>query len=715
MKKQAPKHTNRLAQETSPYLLQHAQNPVDWYPWGEEAFAEARRRDVPIFLSVGYSTCHWCHVMESESFEDAEIAAVLNRSFVPVKVDREERPDVDGVYMTAVQAMSGSGGWPMSVFMTADGAPFFAGTYFPPRDGVRGARVGFLTLLLRIADTWQGERARVEQSAADIRAELLEVLRPPAPADLPPLATVDRAVQAVAARYDEIHGGLSGAPKFPSSLPARLLLRHHRRTHNARSLQMATTTLLRMAAGGMYDHVAGGFHRYSVDERWLVPHFEKMLYDNALLVMAYVDAWRATGNDAFSAVAQDVLSWLTREMSSSDGGFFSATDADSVGPSGHAEEGYYFTWTQDELRGELGEDDARVAQAIYGVTARGNFEGRCILTRTHDRDRDPDRAALARDLSLSASDLESALKRIRAQLLIARSERPRPLRDDKVIAAWNGLAISAYARAGFAFADAALLERATTAAASLLRNLQRADGRLQRTHKDGVARHAGTLEDHAFVCQGLLDLFEASGEVRWLKEAMRLDDVIERHFADRDRGGYFLTPDDGEVLLAREKPDRDGAEPSGNSVHALSLVRLCLLTGDDNYRVRAERTVQAFAQILEKHPLALCEMLLALELLHGLRGAGVPPVEVVVVHPAGDIDSDVLGQVRRAFFDGVVVHGPEARLQGMAKRVALVQGRTLHAGHPTVYVCEGGVCQLPEITAAGVRRALTRGADPAGS
>ncbi|MDP2345785.1 MAG: thioredoxin domain-containing protein [Deltaproteobacteria bacterium] len=686
-----PLYTNLLQGQTSPYLLQHVHNPVNWRPWGEEAFAEARRRDVPVFLSIGYSTCHWCHVMEEESFEDEDIANVINSHYVAVKVDREERPDVDALYMTAVQALTGHGGWPMSVWLTPDDKkPFFAGTYFPARDGDRGTRTGFRTILLRLSEAWTQERAKVTGSADAITAELLPMLRPPAPADRPGLQVVDDVVAFVSSRFDAAYGGLEPAPKFPSSLPIRLLLQHSALTGSTKSREMALLTLRKMIDGGLHDHAGGGFHRYSVDDKWLVPHFEKMLYDNALLVPALLEAWQLTGDELFADAARDTLGWMQREMSQGPpggaGGFFSATDADSLTPSGEREEGYFFTWTLDELSSELGPEDAAFVSVAFDVTPGGNFEGRSILWR-----KQPVEAA-AKRLGVSVSEIHEATKRSLPRLLNARNERPAPLRDDKVLCAWNGLAITAFAAAAFAFDDAALKARATAALDFVLEKLAdpREPGRLRRSWKDGTQGPPGVLDDHAFVCRACLDVFSLTGDARWLDAARALDGVLARHFEDADNGGFFLSADDGEALLAREKPDRDGAEPCGNSIHAENLVRLALLTDDDAFRARAEKTFRSCGQILAKHPHALSEMVRALVLLERAK-------EIVVVTPKGGIDDDgraLLALVRKRYLPARVVVVVEEG-SALSTLLPLARDRPARKGKTTVYVCAHGVCGLP--------------------
>jgi uncharacterized protein YyaL (SSP411 family) len=665
-----PLFTNRLALESSPYLLQHAHNPVSWRPWGDEAFEEARRTRRPVFLSVGYSTCHWCHVMEEESFEDLEVARYLNERFVCVKVDREERPDVDAVYMAAVQALTGGGGWPMSVWLNHDREPFFGGTYFPARDGDRGAPRGFLTLLRLIDELWERDRLRTTQAAGTLASAVrvaLGAAGPPAD-DLPGTAAIQRAVAAWGRAFDERHGGLRGAPKFPSSLPVRLLLRHARRSEEARSLEMATLTLEKMAGGGLMDQLGGGFHRYSTDAEWLVPHFEKMLYDNALLALAYAEAHQATGRPDFARVARSTLDYLLREMASPEGGLYSATDADSEG-----EEGRFFVWTEREVRERLGAEADDLA-AFHGVTAEGNFEGANVLWVPR-----PDEAAWAR--------LASAREKLR----LAREGRPRPLRDEKVLAAWNGLALSALAAGGRILAEPRYLLAAGRVADFLLGPL-RPGGRLRRTWTAGRLGPPAFLDDHAFAAQGLLDLFEATFEPRWLEAARELALETEARFADGERGGWFATAADGEALLARQRPTHDGAEPSGASVAALVALRLAALTGDDAWRERADRALRAHGPTLLERPVALGEMLLALDFRTDAAR------EVVLVWPeGGPPPAALLEALRTTWAPSKVVCGAAEgpALARLAALAPIARDKRALDGRPTAYVCERGSCRLP--------------------
>ena len=681
----SPKYTNRLFLEASPYLVQHAHNPVNWYPWGDEAFETARRLGRPVLLSVGYATCHWCHVMEEESFEDPEIAERINAHFVAVKVDREERPDVDAIYMHAVQMLTGSGGWPMTVFLTPDRRPFFGGTYFPARDGDRGASVGFFTVLARIRDTYDQQREGVLDSAAQITEALRRSLSAAgAQGELPATVVLHRAADFYRRRYDETHGGLRGAPKFPSNLPVRLLLRYHRRTGDARALEMASHTLERMAAGGLYDHVGGGFHRYSTDARWLVPHFEKMLYDNALLAVAYLEGYQASGREDFARVAREILRYVERDMTSPEGAFYSATDADSLAPTGQREEGLFFTWTPAELDAALGRDEAAVVQAYYAVTAGGNFEGRSILHTPRSLE------DVARDLKRRPADVQQVVQSARERLYATRAPRPAPLRDEKILTAWNGLMIGAFARGARVLGEPAYVARAEQAARFVLSRL-RVSGRLMRAYKDGRVRHNGYLDDYAFLISGLLDLYEATGNSAWLNEAVALDRVLETHYEDKPAGAFFLTSDDHEELLVREKPSYDGAEPSGNSVQTLNLLRLHELTTDDAYRERAASAFRALGERLAEAPAALAEMLLAVD-FHLDR-----PKEIIIVTPTGRAEAQpFLERLATTFLPNhVLIVVAEGNVAAEAARIPLLEGKVARDSRATAYVCEGRVCKLP--------------------
>ena len=683
-----PIYTNRLFLQSSPYLLQHAHNPVNWYPWGDEAFDTARRLDRPVLLSVGYAACHWCHVMEAESFEDEEIAGYINANYVAVKVDREERPDVDSVYMRAVQAVAGQGGWPMTVWLTPDRKPFYGGTYFPARDGDRGAPAGFFTLLQKIRASYTERRELVERSADELSQVVRRMLAPTEGSRLPGEGLLERAVASSRKRFDGVNGGIAGAPKFPSSLPIRFLMRHHRRTGDAGSLDMAILTLEKMAAGGMHDQVGGGFHRYSTDARWLVPHFEKMLYDNALLVPAYIEGWQATGNAGLRQVAVRTLDYVVREMTSPQGAFFAATDADSLTSGGQRDEGYYFTWTLAELEAILDADDIPIATAVYGVTAGGNFEGRNVLFQAKDPE------ALAEDLGIPIAQLGAAVDRINGRLYDYRQKRPAPLRDEKILAAWNGLMISAFARAGFSLDTPAYIEQAGRAAAFIWDQMV-VGGRLQRSYKDGAARGNGFLDDYACFIAALLDLFAATADPLWLDRAVELDRTLEKRFADADKGGFFMTADDHEDLIAREKPMLDGALPSGNAIAMMNLVRLHALTLDPSYLERAGKGLKAFSGAMEANPAAFGEMLPVLQdCLH-------PPLAVILVVPAGEAVDAWIKRLRSAYLPGsltMVVSASQG--ERLSRKAALFAGKAALGGAATAYVCRNGVCPKPAMSIA---------------
>ncbi len=510
----SPRFTNRLILESSPYLLQHAHNPVNWYAWSDEAFERAKRENKPIFLSVGYSTCHWCHVMERESFEDEEIAAYLNRHFIAIKVDREERPDIDSVYMTAVTILTGRGGWPMTVIMTPDKEPFFGGTYFPPRKGFRGNRAGLIDILAEMVSLYTNEPTQVVARAQELsqRVEQAAAIRPGP--GVPSDKVIAVAAQNLGRMFDPVDGGFGGAPKFPQPSRLSLLLRYARRTRDAGATAMVATTLDKMAAGGIYDQVGGGFHRYSTDAQWLVPHFEKMLYDNAQLAVVYLEAWQHTGDMAYQRVAREILDYVALEMTSPDGGFYSATDADSPTPSGHDEEGWFFTWTPDELEALLGAEDATLVSSAFGVTKRGNFEGRNILHRVKS-----DRA-LASERGLTAKRVADVIRSARSTLYHARASRPPPIRDEKIIAAWNGMMVAAFAKAGWMLAEPRYVESAARAAQFVLDQMRAEDGALVRTYREGKKGSASFLDDYAFMVTACLDLYEATGDAAWIKRAV---------------------------------------------------------------------------------------------------------------------------------------------------------------------------------------------------
>jgi uncharacterized protein YyaL (SSP411 family) len=654
---------NRLARSTSPYLLQHQDNPVDWWPWEEDAFAEARDRDVPVLLSVGYAACHWCHVMAHESFEDTATAQLMNEHFVNIKVDREERPDVDAVYMEATQAMTGQGGWPMTVFCTPSGEPFYAGTYFPPHP--RPGMPAFRQLLIAIGQAWRDRRAELVAAGADVVQRLSERsagaardARPPGPEDL---AT---AVRLLRQDFDDAYAGFGGAPKFPPSMTLEQLLRHHARTGSADALRMVEATCEAMARGGMYDQLGGGFARYSVDARWVVPHFEKMLYDNALLLRVYTHHWRATGSPLARRVAGETAGWMLRDLRTDEGGFASALDADSEGV-----EGKYYAWTPDQLREVLGADDGAYAAATFGVTAAGTFEHGSSVLQLRTEPDDAQRFAT-----------------IRAALLDARARRVPPARDDKVVAAWNGLAVAALAEAGTLLDRPDLVEAARNAA-QLLVDVHLDGGRLLRTSRDGKpGRGSGVLEDYADVAEGFLTLYAVTGEQTWLRHAGDLLDVVLTHFPD-GHGGFFDTADDAERLVRRPQDPTDNATPSGQAAAAGALLSYAGYTGSSRHRDAAERALGVVGVLATRFPRAAGWGLAVAEAL--VDG----PREVAVVGPPDDEGTRAL---RRTALLGtapgaVIAVGDPAR----PSEVALLRDRPLVGGRPAAYVCRHFVCDAP--------------------
>jgi len=663
---------NRLANETSPYLLQHAHNPVDWYPWGEEAFARARREDKPVLLSVGYSACHWCHVMERESFEDPEIARRMNENFVCVKVDREERPDVDQIYMQAVQSMTGHGGWPMTVFLTPDGVPFYGGTYFPPAP--RQGLPSFPQLLQAIAEAWRTRRGEVLQSAQRVVSELDRTEQLRGATRLLTDEILFAAFQGISAQFDEALGGLGGAPKFPQPMIWEFVLRFGKRTGNPSARSMAQTTLTRMARGGIYDQLGGGFHRYSVDAQWLVPHFEKMLYDNGQLASLYLHGWLAFGDPEYRRICEETLDYILREMTDPGGGFYSAQDADSEG-----EEGKFFVWTADEMRSVLGAE-ADAALRYWGVDRGPNFEGRNILWVPGEPE--PEHIGPAR-----------------RKLFQAREGRGHPGRDDKVLASWNGLACRAFAEAGRAL-DRPEYVAAAARNAEFVLTAMRADGRLLRTWKGGQAKLKGYLEDYAMVAAALLDVYEATFERRWLEEARGLAEDMLNLFWDDALEGFYDTGRDHERLVVRPRNLFDNAVPCGSSVAVETLLRLRVFTGEAGYGSKALAALRPMADLMSRYPTGFGRFL-------GAHDFGLGPVvEVALIARPGDGLPPLLAEVFGRYLPNRVVVG---MVDGDAKAAAgipLLEGRTAVAGRPTAFVCHDYACDLPATDPATLARQL---------
>ncbi len=673
-----PEPTNRLAHETSPYLLQHASNPVDWYPWGPEALEKARRENKPIFLSIGYSACHWCHVMEHESFESPAIAALMNEHFVNIKVDREERPDLDDIYMKAVQAMTGSGGWPMSVFLTPELEPFFGGTYFPPVR--RYGRPSFPEILQSLAASWKQDRETIAKRGKAL-GDMIR--KDPASAGAGDLDAnvLNAAFGMLSSNFDAQWGGFGDAPKFPHAMDVRLVLRHWQRTQDPQALAMVTLTLDRMAGGGVYDQLGGGFHRYSTDTKWLIPHFEKMLYDNALLVPAYLEAHLATGKPEYAQVARECCEWVLREMLTPEGAFASTQDADSEG-----EEGKFFAWTPKELEQVLGAKHGRWAAEWYGVTDEGNFEhGKSALWR-------PESAGeVAQRLRVPQAELEAVMAQARTKLLAARALRVRPATDDKVLASWNGLMISCLAQASQVLGDERHLAAARRAAEYVLTHMRTPEGRLLATARGGRAKLNAYLDDYAFVIAGLIDLYEADFDPRWIEEALALEAIVHERFRDEQHGGWFTTSDDHEKLIARLKSPQDGALPSGQSVQALNLLRLAELTGRGPLAQRAEGAIRSAGAMINRYPQAFSQMLMAVDFI------ATGPREIVIAGELGDPRTRALvAAVRGRFQPQRTVALADSRADiGL---MPILEGKSATPEGPRAFVCRNYACRAPVTT-----------------
>jgi len=654
---------NRLAQETSPYLLQHAQNPVDWYAWSDEALERARREDKPILLSIGYSACHWCHVMEHESFENPAIAKLMNDNFINIKVDREERPDLDQVYMSAVQIMTGSGGWPLTVFLRPNGDPFYGGTYFPPDD--RYGRPGFPRLLENIAEAYRTRQKDIQENAQNLRQHLNQRMQTGSGSGSVSVEVLHTASGALASKFDPREGGFGGAPKFPASMSIDFLLRYHQRTGHAHSLEMATFTLDKMAYGGMYDQAGGGFHRYSTDDRWLVPHFEKMLYDNALLARAYLDAYRLTGKPLYKRITEEILDFIVREMRDANGGFYSTQDADSEGV-----EGKFYVWDRDEFDDVVGED-AELLARYFNVTEYGNWEHHNILNVP----RPPE--LFCKLEKITEAELEAKVAAALPKLYAAREKRVHPGRDEKILTDWNGLALRAFADAAAFLGRDDYRSVAEANAAFLFDKLW--DGqRLLHSFKDGRARFNAYLDDYANVADGLLSLYQLTFDERWLRRADSLAEIIVERFGDEDQGGFYFTATGHEELIARTKDFFDNATPSGNSVAADVLLRLAALLGREDFRKQAEKVFAAVESHLGQYASGFGRMLAAVDFSIG------PSSEIALVGDA----SPFLAVYRKRYLPRTVIAAGEAD-------IAVLRGRSTLNGKPTAYVCENLACKQP--------------------
>jgi uncharacterized protein len=676
----SPQRANRLQHETSPYLQQHAFNPVDWYPWGDEALQAARAQQRPIFLSIGYSACHWCHVMERESFENDQIAEQMNRCFINIKVDREERPDLDQIYMNAVMALTGSGGWPMSVFLTPELQPFFGGTYWPPVS--RWGRPGFLDVVQGVHDAWQNRREAVTTRAAELTEQVVQASSLAVPISALGVSTLEQAQRSLLRAADREHGGFGSAPKFPHATDIRVLLRCAHRLGSAEALQVATLTLDKMARGGIYDHLGGGFARYSTDERWLVPHFEKMLYDNALLVPAYLEAAQLTGRGDFVDVVTETLDYVLREMTQPGGGFYSTQDADSEGV-----EGKYFVWTPDEVDAALGHEDAEVFCRAYDVTAAGNWEHRSILNRPRSL------TDVAHELGRDEGEVAAILRTSRSTLFAVRQQRVAPARDDKVLTNWNGLMISAMAMAGRQLGQPRYVTAAVAAASFVRSQLQQASsGRLWHAFKDGQARFNGYLDDYAAMIDALVELAIATSDPQWLSWGTQLAERMIEQFWDADDAGFFYTSNDHETLITRLKEIHDNATPSGNSLAAMGLIRLGRLTSRIDLEQRGRETLEMMSGTLSRLPMAAGQALLALDLVLG------PSVEAILVADRhGQYPEGLWSQLQRSWGPNMLwwrSMGTPASWDAAGPVKSLLEGK-LADDDVTLYVCQQGACGAP--------------------
>ena len=683
---------NRLINETSPYLLQHANNPVDWYPWGEEALERARSEDKPILLSIGYSACHWCHVMERESFENETIAGLMNDNFISIKVDREERPDLDQVYMQAVQMLTGSGGWPMTVFLTPEGKPFYGGTYFPPED--RQGMPGFPRLLTSIAEAYSTNRGEIDRVTQQLTTQMSQSNQVSQGTSILTVDILHKAYSSLATNFDYQNGGFGNAPKFPQPMTPEFLLRYYHHGYNPRALELVELTLEKMAYGGIYDQIGGGFHRYSTDAYWLVPHFEKMLYDNALLARVYLHTYLITGRALYRRVVEETLDYVLREMTDSSGGFYSAQDADSEGV-----EGKFFVWSPDEINSVMGDADGEVFAGYYGVTGAGNFEGKNILNIRQDPEE------FAETKGLTADQLGDIINRGSKALLEVREQRIHPMRDDKVLASWNGLMLRSFAEAAAALGRPDYLAVAIKNA-EFLAGSMKSGGRLLRTYRDGQAKLLGYLEDYSFVIDGLLALYEATFDLRWLDEAVTLADSMIELFWDEGIGGFYDTGSDHETLVVRPRDVFDNAQPCGGSVASDVLLRLAVFTGNNDYSAKAAVPLRSLHQAMSQSPGGTGHWLSALDFYVS------PPKEIAVIGPRDDPATQaLLDTVFHRFLPNKVVMGVETPLipadDNSEADIPLLAGRGMVGGLPSAYVCQNYACQLPVTDPADLAEQLS--------
>ena len=679
-------HTNRLIKEVSPYLLQHADNPVDWYPWGPEAFEKAREENKPIFLSIGYSTCHWCHVMAHESFENPVVAKLMNEAFVSIKVDREERPDIDAFYMTVCQMMTGSGGWPLTIIMTPDKQPIYAATYIPRES--RFGRIGMLELIPRTKELWATRRMEVEESADKIIVALQQI-SPDTPGEKLDEHTLDLAYEQLVKRFDEQHGGFGSAPKFPTPHNLNFLLRYWRRTGKEKALQMVEKTLQAMRAGGIYDHIGFGFHRYATDSQWLVPHFEKMLYDQAMMAMAYIEAYQATEKKGYEKTAREIFDYVLRCMTAPEGAFYSAEDADSEG-----QEGKFYLWTQKEIQQILNDEEADLAVNVFGIEEDGNFteEAAGGITSTNILHLKKSPKELSSELGVSEQELQERLEAIRQKLFAYREKRVHPDKDDKILTDWNGLMIAALAKGAQAFDEPEYAEAAKKAAKLILARMCTPSGRLLHRYRNGEAGILSYVDDYAFLIWGLLELYEATFEVRYLETSLDLNRDFLQHFWDGDNGGFYSTPDDGEELLLRQKEIYDGAVPSGNSVAMLNLLRLARMTANHELEERAAHIGGAFARGIKESPGAHTQLMTALDFAAG------PSYEVVIAGNSQAKDTKIMLNTlgRRFVPNKIVLLNPSEQQSPEINRLAeFIKNQLSIDGKTTAYVCSDYNCKMP--------------------
>ncbi|MFC1952394.1 thioredoxin domain-containing protein [Chloroflexota bacterium] len=682
----ADEYQNRLAFEKSPYLLQHADNPVDWYPWGEAAFREARKKNKPIFLSIGYSTCHWCHVMAHESFEDPEVAALMNDTFISIKVDREERPDIDMIYMTVSQMLTGGGGWPLNIIMTPDEEPFFAATYIPKE--ARFGRRGMLDLIPRIKELWLTRQSEALNSANEITAALQRIAQDVPSQELGE-SVLHLAYDQLNERFDELYGGFGGVPKFPSPHNLPFLLRYWKRTGNERALEMEEKTLQAMRLGGVYDHVGFGFHRYSTDSQWLVPHFEKMLYDQALLANAYTEAYQATGKEEYAQTAREISDYVLRDMQAQDGGFHSAEDADSEGV-----EGKFYLWSYKEIEKILSDTEMDLAIKVFNINADGNFSSEIHMKKTGDNilHRTKSVTDLATELNISTAELQTRVETIRQKLFKYREQRIRPHKDDKVLTDWNGLMIAALAKGARVYDEPQYLDAAKRASEFILNHLRTPDGRLLHRYRDGQVAVPAYIDDYAFLIYGILELYEATFNVSYLKTILELNEDLIEHFWDDATGGFFFTADDAESLIIRRKEINDGAIPSGNSVAMLNLLRLGCITANADLENKAARIGQVFSESVNRSPAVYTQLMIAVDLAVG------PTYEVVIVGDQRTIDTkEMLAEIHGHFLPNkvVILRPTNQSSSEIDQIIPFIEGYTSIDGKATAYVCLDYSCKLP--------------------